>query len=86
MIQGSARSQRGGWETAIPILFVWGLLAAVLVFQWWFAVHHPILTVFLFLFEAAFDVFLGIVALFVTVTVLWGAVKRRVSATVIGGG
>ncbi len=37
------------------VLGAWMFLAGILLFQWWFSIHHPILTVLFLPFEILFD-------------------------------
>lgn len=62
---------RGTGSSIVLVLFVWLLVIGVLIFQYWFLVHHPILTLFLGIFEVLLDLVLFLVAIGVTVFVVW---------------
>ncbi len=51
---------------------VWLLFAAVLGFQWWWSIHHPILQILTLPFEIIFDLIGILVSVFVTVFALTG--------------
>ncbi len=54
-------SRRGIGGSGVAVLGFWAFFLAILVFQWWFAIHHPVLTVLLFAFELGFDLLLLLV-------------------------
>jgi len=61
-------SRRGLTSMGIGlILGAWLFFAAILLFQWWFSIHHPILTVLFLPFELLFDVIVFVLALMATV-------------------
>ena len=41
------------------VLGAWSFFAAILLFQWWFSIHHPILTLLFLPFEVLFDLVVG---------------------------
>ena len=57
---------------AATVLGYWVFVIAILLFQWWFAVHHPILQVLLLVFEVVFDVLLFMGGILVTLLSLVG--------------
>ena len=60
------RGRRGIGGSGIAVVGFWAFFLAILVFQWWFAIHHPILTVLLFVFELGFDLLLLVVGVILT--------------------
>ena len=71
---GLHRNRRGpsGGQVGL-IAGIWLLFAAVLGFQWWWSIHHPILQVLTLPFEILFDILGVLVSLVVTVFALTGA-------------
>ncbi len=64
---------------------IWLLFVAVLGFQWWWSIHHPILQILTLPFEIVFDVLGVIVSVVVTIFALTGArpgagVAQRIGA------
>ena len=57
---------------AATVLGYWVFVVAILLFQWWFSVHHPILQVLLLVFEVVFDVLLFMGGILVTLLSLVG--------------
>lgn len=51
----------------MSVVGFWAFFLVILVFQWWFAIHHPVLTILLFVFELGFDLILIAVGLVLTV-------------------
>ncbi|HEV2317536.1 MAG TPA: hypothetical protein VGV89_08200 [Thermoplasmata archaeon] len=49
------------------ILGAWLFFVAILAFQWWFTIHHPILNILLLPLELLFDLVLFVVAVAVTI-------------------
>jgi hypothetical protein len=57
---------------ATLVIAYWAFVIAILLFQWWFAIHHPILQILFFVFEVVFDVLLFMGGLLVTLLALVG--------------
>ena len=66
---------------AALVLGYWTFVVAILAFQWWFAVHHPILNVLTFPFEVVFDVLLFMGGVLVT---LFGVSRRPSDSREVG--
>jgi hypothetical protein len=49
------------------VLGAWLFFIAILAFQWWFSIHHPILNVLLLPLELLFDLVLFVVAVAATI-------------------
>ncbi len=69
-LQHSRRAISGAG--AGTVVGVWLLFAAVLGFQWWWSVHHPILQILTLPFELVFDLTAAMVSIVVTLAVLVG--------------
>jgi hypothetical protein len=54
------------------VLGAWLFFVAILAFQWWFSIHHPILNVLLLPLELLFDLVLFVVAVAATILGLVG--------------
>ena len=54
------------------VLGYWTFVVAILLFQWWWAVHHPILDILTLPFEVVFDVLLFVGGILVTLSGLGG--------------
>ncbi len=63
---GLQRNRLGLGGSGVAVVGFWAFFLAILVFQWWFAVHHPVLTVLLFVFELGFDLLLLVVGIVLT--------------------
>lgn len=97
---GSSGSQRGGRKTTRSmrgsrrgvtgagigiVLGAWLFLAGVLLFEWWFAVNHVILTVLFLPFELVFDGTVFIVVVVVTVIGLTSPGRSAATGRQVGG-
>lgn len=65
-VAGLRGNRRASGSSGIAVVGFWAFFLAILVFQWWFAVHHPVLTILLFVFELGFDLPLLVVGLVLT--------------------
>ncbi len=63
---GLRRSGRGIGGSGIAVVGFWAFFLAILGFQLWFAIHHPVLTILLFVFELGFDLVLLVVGIVLT--------------------
>ena len=63
---------------------IWLLFAAILGFQWWWSIHHPILQILTLPFEIVFDLLGVVVSVVVTVFALTGARPGAGAAQRIG--
>ena len=61
------RSRRAIVSGGIAVIAFWAFFVAILVFQWWFSIHHPLLTVLLGIFELGFDLLFLLVGAVLTV-------------------
>ena len=82
----SSRSLKGDRKAiadsgAALVLGYWTFVVAILAFQWWWAVHHPILNVLTFPFELVFDVLLFVAGVLVT---LFGVSRRPSDSREVG--
>lgn len=68
-------NRRGVTGTGVAeIAAYWLFFVAILAFQWWFAIHHPILEILTLPFEVLFDVILVVGGVLVTI---WALVSHR---------
>ena len=65
-VAGLRRNRRALGGSGVPVVGFWAFFLVILVFQWWFAIHHPILTILLFVFELGFDLILLAVGIVLT--------------------
>lgn len=61
------------------ILGAWLFFVAILAFQWWFTIHHPILNILLLPLELLFDLVLFVVAVAVTIFGVVGGRGGRIT-------
>ena len=82
---GIRRNRRGlsGGQVGL-IAGIWLLFAAVLGFQWWWSIHHPILQVLTLPFEILFDILGILVSVVVTIFALTGARPGAGTAREVG--
>ena len=71
-LRRSRRAALSGGQVGL-IVGIWLLFAAVLGFQWWFSIHHPVLQLLTLPFEIVFDLIGVLVSIVVTVMALAGA-------------
>ena len=81
--RGRGHSLSGGQVGMIA--GIWLLFAAVLGFQWWWSIHHPILQLLTLPFEVVFDLIGILVSVFVTVFALTGARPGQPVSRQVGG-
>ena len=81
----SRRAALSGHQVGL-IAGIWLLFAAVLGFQWWWSIHHPILQLLTLPFEVVFDLIGILVSIVVTVIALTGARPGQTVGRQIGGG
>ena len=70
-LQGSRRAALSGGQVGL-IAGIWLLFVAVIAFQWWWSIHHPILQLLTLPFEILFDILGVLVSVVVTVFTLTG--------------
>ena len=78
--RGLRQSQRAAQHTWIGVVAIWTFLLVNLGLQWWFLIHHPILSILLLPFTVIFDVIVGILCLVWT----FGLLAPKVAGS-IGG-
>lgn len=71
-VVGLRRSRRAVGGNGIAVIAFWAFFVAILLFQWWFAIHHPAMTVLLFIFELGFDAMMLLFGAVITVMFLVG--------------
>ena len=75
--RGLRQSRRAAQHTWIGVVAIWCFLLVNVGLQWWFVIHHPILSVLLLPFTVIFDVIVGILCLTWTVGFLVPAATSR---------
>ena len=83
-LRGSQRGALSGHQGGL-IAGVWLLFPAVLGFQWWWSIHHPILQILTLPFEVVFDLIWILVSIVVTVVAVTGARPGAGVSREIGG-
>ena len=78
--RGLRQSQRAAQHTWIGVVAIWSFLLVNLGLQWWFLIHHPILSILLLPFTVIFDVIVGILCLIWT----FGLLAPKVAGSVGG--
>jgi len=77
--RGLRQNRRAAQHTWIGVVGIWCFLLVNLGLQWWFVIHHPILSVLLLPFTVIFDVIVGILCLIWTFGLLAPTVAGSVS-------
>ncbi len=67
------------------VLGAWLFLAGILLFQWWFSIHHPILTVLFLPFEILFDLVVLVIVVVFTLMGLSGGRSGSSAGREVGG-
>ena len=67
------------------VLGAWSFFAAILLFQWWFSIHHPLLTLLFLPFEILFDIVVVGVVVVLTLMSLSGGRSGPSAGREVGG-
>lgn len=78
--RGLRQSRRAVQHTWVGVVAIWSFLLVNLGLQWWFLIHHPILSILLLPFTVIFDVIVGILCLIWTL----GLLAPRVAGSISG--
>ncbi|MHB8430186.1 MAG: hypothetical protein ACYDDZ_06600 [Acidimicrobiales bacterium] len=63
---GMGRNRRAFGGGGIAVIGFWSFFLVILVFDWWFSIHHPILQILVFLPEVLFDALLFLIGIVLT--------------------